>query len=88
MDQFERDVEVLRRRIVADIILALRSHGMVPNKRWVQRIAWLIHFHNTKHKIRLNPRQAVTLLQNEIAEEIVHTKGRGHINMIWPGSLN
>lgn len=86
--QFERDVSIFYRRMAADIILALRSHGMTPNPRWSRRIAWLMHFHKTKNGVILNPRQAVTLLQTEIAEEIVQTKGRGHVHLAWPGSMN
>lgn len=77
----------LHQQKLAEIMMALRAHGLPVDNYRIRRLAWLMNFHLTKHKIRLTAYQACNLLKLEIVEGIVKVHGRGYFHTSVPASL-
>lgn len=82
------EIRKLHQRKLFEIVMALNAHGLPIDNHHVRRLAWLMNFHLTKHKIQLTAHQAGNLLKLEIVEALVHTKGRGFFYTSVPASTN
>jgi len=82
------DFRKLHQKKLFEIVQALQAHGLPVNTIHIRRMAWLMNYHLTKHQISLTAYDAGKLFKLEIAEALVHTKGRGFFYTSVPASLN
>lgn len=78
----------LHQKKLNEIVMALQAVGLPVDNHSVRRLAFLMNFHLTHHKIHLSAKQATELMKLEIVEFIVKKHGTGHFHTMVPASLN